>query len=479
MILPGLVGPAYRSASRTADPAECVNWYVEALPDANAKAPARLCPTPGFTADVNLTPGPIRASFVAYDGRVFAVSGFNFYEILSTGTTTLRGTVAIDANPATISGNGAAGGELFITSGDKGYCYTLGTNTLTTVLAAGARMGAFLSNVFIALDTDLSLIRISDIDDGLTWDPTQFAQRSLAGDGWESMTVVNSEIWLLGSLTSEVWVNQDLFPFPFAPIAGAFFNTGTIAPWSAKAVDSVLCWVAQNAEGEGSIVRAQGYTAVQISTPPVDYAVQGYANLADAIAFSYTEEGHKFWVCNFIDGGRTWAWDLTTGLWHERGYWNPLTSAFEALRVGTHSMAFNDHLVGDRVSGQMYVLSNAVATDVDGAGIRRVRQFRGLDDEDSYVFYPWLQVDMEVGIGLATGQGQTPQAMLQVSRDNGFTWGAELWATIGAIGTHSTRVVWRRLGRARNAVFKLVVSDPVYPVTLLRAIARDVVRGTS
>jgi hypothetical protein len=261
MILSGLVGPSYRSLSKNADPAECINWYLEATEDGNAKAGAVLYPTPGFTVYLNLTPGPVRAMFQSHDDRVFVVSGFNFYEVLSTGTATLRGTVSMDGNPATICSNGAAGGQLFITSGDLGYCYDLTTNTLTTVLASGASQGAYLNNVFIALDVDLSVIRLSEIDDGSTWDPTQFAQRSYAADPWVAMEVVNSELWLLGSRTSEVWTNQGLFPFPFAPIPGAFFNTGCGAPFSVGIVDSVLVWVAQNAQGDATIVRANGYAA--------------------------------------------------------------------------------------------------------------------------------------------------------------------------------------------------------------------------
>lgn len=481
MILPGLVGPSYRSASLAADPAECVNWYLELLEDANAKAQARLCPTPGFTEVADLDPGPIRAEFTTPDGRIFVVSGFNLYELDSAYTATLRGTVQLDANPATICSNGAAGGQLFITSGDMGYCYDLGTNTLTTVLLAGARMGAYLTNVFIALDTDLSLIRISDIDDGLTWDPTQFAQRSLAADPWVSMAVVNSELWLIGSLTGEVWTNQGLFPFPFAPIPGAFFNTGCNAPFSLKPIDSVLVWVAQNTEGSGTIVRAQGYAAQRISTHPVESAIQGYANLADAVSFTYTDQGHKFWVCNFVDGAHSWCWDLTTGQWHERGFWNVMTAEFEALRVGQHCVGItDDHLVGDRITGQVYSQSDSVATDVDGSGIRRVRVFRGVDDPDEFeVFIPSLQIVMQMGIGLATGQGDDPKAMLQTSRDGGFTYGAERWESIGQMGQYSARAIWRRLGRARDAVYKLVIADPVYPATLLKAVVPNPIRGIS
>lgn len=57
-----------------------------------------------------------------------------------------------------------------------------------------------------------------------------------------------------------------------------------------------------------------------------------------------------------------------------------------------------------------------------------------------------------------------PQVMLQVSRDGGHTFGNELWTTLGAAGNYRTRVVWRRLGRARDFVFRFRVVDPVKAV---------------
>jgi len=479
MILPTLVGPPYRTMARSADPSECVNWMVEPVSDSNAQAPAVLNPTPGFTAYETLSPGPIRATFLSHDNRLFVVSGFNFYEVLSAGGSTLHGTVALDSNPATMCSNGAAGGQVFITSGDKGYLFDLNTDTLSTVLASGAAQGAYLRNVFIALNTDLSLIRLSEIDDGSTWDPTQFAQRSLAADPWVSMKVVNSECWLLGDRTSEVWAYQGTFPFPFSPIPGAFFNVGCAAPFSAEIVSSVLVWVAQDSQGIGTIVRANGYAAERISTYPVEFAIQGYANLSDAQAFAYQELGHAFWVCNFVDGGRSWGWDLSTGLWHERGYWNTTTAAYEALRVGTHCQGFTgEHVVGDRVSGQLYTMSSLVSTDVDGSGIRRLRVFRGFDDEQKLIAVHRLQIEAQMGIGLSSGQGSDPQIMLQVSRDDGQTYGPERWRDLGKIGEFNVRAFWLRLGQARSAAYRAVVSDPVYPITLIRCTA-EASRGLS
>ena len=49
--------------------------------------------------------------------------------------------------------------------------------------------------------------------------------------------------------------------------------------------------------------------------------------------------------------------------------------------------------------------------------------------------------------------------MLQVSKDNGRSWGTELWASLGAVGETTRRVVWRRLGMGRDWTFKLRVTD--------------------
>ena len=57
--------------------------------------------------------------------------------------------------------------------------------------------------------------------------------------------------------------------------------------------------------------------------------------------------------------------------------------------------------------------------------------------------------------------GVDPQAMLQWSDDGGHTWSNEHWTSIGRLGERKTRVRWRRLGRSRDRVFKLTISDPV------------------
>jgi hypothetical protein len=59
-----------------------------------------------------------------------------------------------------------------------------------------------------------------------------------------------------------------------------------------------------------------------------------------------------------------------------------------------------------------------------------------------------------------------PRAMLRWSNDGGSTWSNEHWAGIGVQGKYKNRVIWRRLGYARDRIFEVVVTDPVKAVII-------------
>ena len=60
--------------------------------------------------------------------------------------------------------------------------------------------------------------------------------------------------------------------------------------------------------------------------------------------------------------------------------------------------------------------------------------------------------------------GVVPQAMLRWSNDGGSTWSNEHWASIGLQGKYQNRIIWRRLGWARDRIYEVVVTDPVKAV---------------
>jgi hypothetical protein len=107
---------------------------------------------------------------------------------------------------------------------------------------------------------------------------------------------------------------------------------------------------------------------------------------------------------------------------------------------------------------------------------RRLRRTPPIHDEDRWIFHRSMQVDLEAGVGLVQGQGSNPQVMVRWSDDGGRTWSAEHWVSAGKLGQYQARAIWRNLGRSRDRVYEIVVTDPVSWNMIGASI--DVVRGT-
>ena len=415
------VGPAYQSQSPWADAERCINLYPEAIESPGAARGSALYPCPGFSTHCTFPEGPIRALF-AQDNRCFTVVGFKFYEVFSDGTYEQHGEVALNTDPATITSSGDAGGELFITSGDHGYIFTLATDTLSASVLTGVTIGAYLDGYFLALDAESSTLKVSGLLDGTTWDPTQIAQRTQGGDKWQGMAVNYAYIWLWGSQTAEVWQNLGTFPFPFAPVPNGFLTNGTAARFSSAGLGTDVMWLQANAQGDAMVLRSEGLSGVRVSTHAMEYAMQGYASVSDAVAFTYQDQGHEFYVLTFPSANVTWVYDTSTQMWHQRGFWNAPLNQFDAYRPLFHAQVFNLHLVGDRLTGTLYTMASDLYTEVDGAGIRRLRACPHVVRNQRQVTYPQLIVLLQTGIGLAgSGQGSDPECLLRYSNDAGQT----------------------------------------------------------
>jgi len=464
MKFPGFVGPSYVSQSPRVSAQRCVNWYVENVEVPTEPFQTVLYPTPGCDTFVTADESPVRG-MMEQNGRCFAVIGQTLYEVNADKTLTSRGTVARNTSPATFASNVDAGDEMFITSGDKGYVLTLSTNALTEEISSGATQGEFLDGFFLALDASTSTLKISELNDGTTWDATQIAQRTAGADPWQAVVVAHRDIWLFGKQTTEVWYNAGTSPFPFAAIPGAFLEQGILAPFSAKRFGNTVMWLGSSEDGAGVVWMANGMSPQRASTHAVEFAIQDYMrkgiSISDAVAFTYQEDGHSFYVLNFPEAKSTWVFDGATQLWHERGTWETDKVEFEAWRPQFHAYFDNKHLVGDRALGNIYEMSNNKYTDAGGGPMRRVRRSPHISADNSYVLYHAFQLEMQTGVGLAAGQGSDPQVMLRWSDDGGQTWGNEHWVSSGKLGEFGTRAIWRRLGRGYDRVYEVTVSDPI------------------
>ena len=466
MRYPGFVNGSYQSQSPLADDELTMNWYPEAIEMPGSVTRAAFYPTPGQQPFVTVTDVGTRA-LLYIAGRMFAVIGAGFYEVFVTQTATPRGTVRQDTYPATISYNGPTGGQLFITSGGNGYCYDLTTNALTIVLTGEATQGGMVDGYFLAFNLATGRVRLSNLNDGTTWDPNQFFARSIAPDPWQAMLIVDREICLIGEKTGEFWYDAGNFPQPFAPNNSAIFNYGTIAPFGAAIVAGRPTWLSQSDDGAGIVVAAEGYSPQRISTHAVETEIANFARTAritDAEVLSYQDQGHQFGSFTFPSANATRVFDATTSLWHHRGTWNNGANRQDAWKARVHCYAFGKHLVGDWSSGTINELDVTFGSEADGSVIRRTRIPPGLTvaSRRRPVRVRRFEVLMEPGLGLVSGQGSDPQLMLRTSRNGGKTWSAERSRSAGALGDYGATAVWTRCGSSPTVwVPEVSVSDPI------------------
>jgi len=355
-------------------------------------------------------------------------------------------------------------------------------------------------NYFIYTRPNSQQFAISDVLSPIT-QPLSFASKFTSPDNLVSLIADNGQLYLLGEKSSEVWVDQGTFPVAYQRIPGSSNQQGIIAPFSVARVGNFFCYVSQNIRGQNQVVLMNGYIPQRVSTHAVEQSLLDQYT-ADAIAYTYQLEGHEVYVVTFPTIDITWAYDLTTNLWH-KWLWTDGDNNYHRHRSNCAAVFQNIVVVGDWENGNLYQLDQSAYTDA-GSEIRRLRRAPHILSDLQRQYFEELQIQFQPGVGAggfsrdrniylgspyyipATGSlvigyqdidvlgnpGQitptdvfyNPKAMLRWSNDGGSTWSKEYWQNIGQQGKYTNRAIWRRLGWSRDKIFEVVVTDPIKAV---------------
>lgn len=461
-----LVGGAGPGRSSDIAPETYLNWFAEG----NGEK-VSLVSTRGSTVLSTPAVAEVRGS-IDYNGYAWFVVGNTLYRVDSAGTAVSKGALTTSTGKVSMAHNGTrtdATQEIFIADGTQRYIYDNVADLLTGYTDYAAVTVVFLDGYFVFNVADTDRFYITNLYAGSIVDPLDFATAEGAPDELLAVITAGRDLFLVGKKNLEVWYNSGDVDNTFQRYQGGFTQTGTAAKHSVSVFDNTICWLTQNKRGNRMVAMlGQGYQPNYISSPEVNYRLSTYTTYEDAFSYVYQHEGHEFYCLTFPSHKVTEVYDAVTKQWHQRGH--VIDGVFpNRERYNCHVFSFGKHLFGDLSNGSIYQEDASVGT-IDGTRIPRELVLPNLTDEEARIRVGAFQLDMQEGIGDPNETDDTGM-WLSYSKDGGHVFSHEREATIGDTGKTKTRVRWRRLGQARNWIFKLRTWSPK-PMVLKAAYVR-------
>jgi hypothetical protein len=397
------IGATFKGRSVSVDSQECVNFYPEISPNQNSKSDMILIGTPGKKLFVNIGYGTIRGMYTTIDNRLFVVTGKRLYEVFGNKNNNYIGDLDTKTGPVGIAENET---QLMICDGIAGYLYYTNSGvkpagTFEKILSSDYRNGSSIVNIdryFIQNVSEEGYFIVSNIGDGSTWDLLSYAYAERSPDKILTIGSVNNELWVFGTRTIEVWYNSGASDFPFSRINNAFINIGLGAKNSVGVINNSVLWIGGNDQGNNVVWMATGYIPKRVSNNAIEYLISSLGNISDAKAWVYQQEGHLFYVLNFSSANKTLCYDLTTDLWHERGYLNKKTGLNDRDIAGYHTFFNGKNYVSDYRNSKIYELNLDYYFDDENL-IKRIRTGGHIHSDRKRLFFSRFDLDIQRGVG--------------------------------------------------------------------------------
>ncbi len=470
---------SYESISKPISAQRCVNLYA-GVSEAAALKDYALFSTPGIYQLGTTGAKPSRGAAVM-GGVLYVVCGTTLYSVDSSGTATSIGTIS-GTSRVSMADNGE---KLAIVAPDVAtnnlWEYNATADTLTRVSDVDyivANSVAFKDGYYLFVEQDGQKFFCSNLNQPLVFDALDYTNCNMAPDN--NVTVfVNydaNEVYILGEETTEVYQNIGGSGFPFQIIRGASFEKGSHSNYMPVQWAGFFYFMGGGVNEKTSIYKARGAVEpIKISTDAIDNEIQKFTSseIDNAFPFTYAVQGHAF-IGFTIESvnitSRTFVYNVTASELSGRQVWLEMQTGVSenAWRVASVDTVYNKLLVSDRTDGRIGVLDVDTHTEY-GNVILREKITEPLSAQGKSIFIPEIELTIDSGQGIITGQGSDPEIMMQFSKDGARTWSNELWRKMGKIGEYSRRVSWRKLGRApSHIVFRFRVSDPI-DVTVIKA----------
>lgn len=457
------VGPSYQLNTRKADVQRVVNMLPVMNEVPGGKSAAYMKSVPGLEVFSAYSGGLVvaRGMIANTAGTVMAiVIGDKLYAVGYDGVRALLGTLATSTGHV---GMKVGLNQLVVVDGPNGYVVALDTGVFTQITDPawlGSNTVDYLGGYFTFIDPDTQTFYISALEDALTFDALEFATANSSPDKLVGQSVTSKSLVLFGQVATEVWQETGATDFPFEKNTGVYIEVGLMAAFTAKDLDNSTFWLGKDERGAGIVYKLEGFRAVRVSTMAIEQTIQRAISegndVSTAVAYTYQQGGHSFYVLQIPGLDTTWTYDVSSKQWHERA--ELVNGDYEQHRGRFHCYCFDKHLIigDDDIIYEYDVDANTNAGDVLVRD--RISPHSSVPDLRR-VSYGTFELDCTVGYGIA-GQAQA-SVMMRYSDDGGFEWNGWRTATLGAIGEKTARARFLRNGSARDRVWHTRCTDDV------------------
>lgn len=456
-----LAGPSSPLRANSAEVRRCVNWEPFRIESGTGKGGAQtyLKQAPGLRFLANI--GTEGRALKARSGRLFAATGDKLIEVMSDYATADRGTlipgvVSMDDNETQIG----------IIAGSAGYTFDLATNDLAVISDdwPGASSLGVLDGYGVVVPPDSNHFYLSAIQDLSSFDPLQFASAESSPGNIVSSIVKHRQLLLLKERSGEVWYDAGGSDFPLARDDSAVIEVGCAAARSLCKLGGVAYWLGRDEDGTAIVFGMPGYVPQRVSSDALEEQLASLDDVSGATAWVYHQEGQARYVLNVPGLETTWVYNVSAGLWHERGEW--VDGAWQPWRAIAHAVCFGKHIVLD-ADGNLYEMTptvNKYGTDVMR---RNWRSPHNAIPDLQVQRFDAFEVVCDMGAGLPSGA--SPTMLMRYSNDGGKNWESWIELPLGITGDTLARARETMLGSARDRVWEIVVTDDVAcdPVSVL------------
>lgn len=436
------MGGAYKGRSRN-NIQELINMYIE-FDTVGGEDKLELRGTPGYTRWFDSETTEEIRGFNIFQGELWVVIGNTLYSISGPsgagGTKTSKGALTTSAGRVQIENDGTV---LAVCDGFHVYSQ-LGV-ALTQERTASYmtyQKGLFI----IAIPETGSAMSSSD---PTTWPGTPNIAAEQSPDFIVSMISDENELIILGNTSIEIqYITGETDP-SFLIVSGGFKEIGCFAKNSVVKMNDQVYFLDDN----NHVRRLTGSQTEILSTPSISFQISELEDQQEAIAYSYSIDGHFIYVLTFDQSNITYCFDSTTSIWYK---WS--TGGYNNRHNSNCFIRFNGkNLVGDKSNGIIYELDPTSRRD-NGTAIYRERTFQYITNKPAPTFFDKLILDIQT----ATEPGSEPQVMLDFSDDYGKTYSLERRGSLGEAGQYNLPIEFDALGSASSRAFRIRITDDTF-----------------